>query len=61
MNENRTGLLLAIAGFATLSVGDAMVKSMAGMWPAIAAACQWGLPGDIFADFLLRDLCHAAG
>lgn len=38
MNENRTGLLLAIAGFATLSVGDAMVKSMAGMWPAIAVA-----------------------
>lgn len=31
-------MLLAMAGFATLSVGDALVKSMAGQWPAPAVA-----------------------
>lgn len=34
----RSGVALAIAGFATLSVGDAVVKSMAGDWPPVAAA-----------------------
>lgn len=38
MNDNRTGLLLAVAGFATLSVGDAVVKSMADLWPVVAVA-----------------------
>ena len=32
------GLLLALAGFSILSVGDALVKSMAGQWPAPAVA-----------------------
>lgn len=37
-NHVRTGLAYAVAGFATLSVGDAVVKSMAGAWPAFAVA-----------------------
>lgn len=39
MNDHqRSGLIYAVAGFATLSVGDAVVKSMAGAWPAVAVA-----------------------
>lgn len=38
MNDARAGLLLALAGFATLSVGDAVIKSMAGEWPVVAVA-----------------------
>ena len=34
----RTALLLAVAGFATLSIGDALVKTMAGQWPGTAVA-----------------------
>ena len=34
----RTALLLALSGFAMLSIGDALVKSMAGQWPAPAIA-----------------------
>lgn len=37
-DQTRTGLALAVAGFAILSVGDAVVKSMAGAWPAYAVA-----------------------
>lgn len=38
MRSESSGLLLAIAGFATLSIGDAVIKSMAGMWPVTAVA-----------------------
>lgn len=39
MNDHqRSGLIYAAAGFVTLSVGDAVVKSMAGAWPAFAVA-----------------------
>ena len=39
MNDHqRNGLIYAAAGFVTLSVGDAVVKSMAGAWPAFAVA-----------------------
>ena len=34
----RTALLLALCGFATLSIGDALVKTMAGQWPGTAVA-----------------------
>jgi drug/metabolite transporter (DMT)-like permease len=34
----RAALLIALAGFASLSVGDAVVKSMAGAWPGTAVA-----------------------
>lgn len=36
--SDRAGLLYALAGFCTLSIGDAIVKSMAGEWPAPAMA-----------------------
>lgn len=39
----RAALLLALAGFGSLSVGDAVVKSMAGAWPAPAvSALRYG-------------------
>jgi drug/metabolite transporter (DMT)-like permease len=34
----RSGLTLALAGFVILSVGDAVVKSMAGEWPGTAVS-----------------------
>ena len=34
----RAALLLALFGFSTLSIGDALVKTMAGQWPAPAIA-----------------------
>lgn len=37
-DDQRSGLIYAAAGFIALSVGDAVVKSMAGAWPAFAVA-----------------------
>lgn len=37
-HNERAGLLFALAGFATLSVGDAVVKTMAGQWSPVAVA-----------------------
>jgi drug/metabolite transporter (DMT)-like permease len=37
-DQRRAGLAYAVTGFAILSVGDAVVKSMAGAWPAFAVA-----------------------
>jgi drug/metabolite transporter (DMT)-like permease len=37
-NNARTALILALCGFATLSFGDALVKTMAGQWPGTAVA-----------------------
>ena len=34
----RTALILALCGFAVLSIGDALVKTMAGQWPGTAVA-----------------------
>ena len=36
--EERSGVAYAVTGFAVLSCGDAVVKSMAGEWPAFAVA-----------------------
>jgi len=36
--HERSGMLIALAGFALLSVGDAVVKSMAGQWAPTAIA-----------------------
>lgn len=39
MHDNhRSGLLFALGGFALLSVGDVLVKSMTGAWPGTAIA-----------------------
>lgn len=37
-HSNRAGLLYTLAGFATLSIGDAIIKGMAEMWPPTAMA-----------------------
>lgn len=43
-HDEATGLLLALAGFACLSFGDAVIKTMAGLWPPTAiAALRYGL------------------
>jgi drug/metabolite transporter (DMT)-like permease len=45
---SRSALLLALAGFVSLSLGDAIVKSMAGQWPGTAVAAlryAFGLAG----------------
>lgn len=42
--QHRSGLLMALGGFALLSCGDAIVKTMAGLWPPTAiAALRYGL------------------
>lgn len=44
MKTEQTGLLIALAGFALLSFGDAVVKSMAGEWaPTAIAAFRYAL------------------
>lgn len=53
-SDNRTGLFLAVAGFATLSVGDAVIKSMAGAWPVVAvAALRFAIGASVLAALLL--------
>lgn len=43
MNVARPALLIALAGFVSLSLGDAIVKSMAGEWPGTAvSALRYG-------------------
>lgn len=37
-NTERNGVLLALAGFALLSCGDAVIKTMAGAWSPLAVA-----------------------
>jgi drug/metabolite transporter (DMT)-like permease len=54
-NSDRAGLLYALAGFCTLSVGDAIVKGMAGQWPAPAMAATRYLVGAlVLAIWLAR-------
>ena len=47
----RSGVGLAVGGFSILSVGDAVVKSMAGDWPAYAvAALRFNREGSLVAS-----------
>jgi len=46
-DNHRSALLFALLGFSLLSVGDAVVKSMAGMWPGTAIAALRYLLGAI--------------
>ena len=48
-----SGLLLALTGFATLSVGDAVVKSIAGEWPGTAVAALRYIVGAFGLGMLL--------
>ena len=51
--DERAGLAYAVAGFATLSVGDAVVKSMAGEWPPHAVAALRFAIGAVALSVLL--------
>ncbi|MFC3100899.1 DMT family transporter [Altererythrobacter lauratis] len=54
-HSDRAGLLYALAGFCTLSVGDAIIKGMAGEWPATAMATTRYLMGTLLlAALVLR-------
>jgi drug/metabolite transporter (DMT)-like permease len=54
MHQNdRAGLLYALAGFCTLSIGDAIVKGMAGEWPAPAMAGTRYITGTALLAVLL--------
>jgi drug/metabolite transporter (DMT)-like permease len=46
-HSNRAGLLYALAGFCTLSIGDAIIKGMAGEWPAPAMAATRYVAGTV--------------
>ncbi|MEO6153666.1 MAG: DMT family transporter [Croceibacterium sp.] len=46
-HSDRAGLLFALGGFCTLSIGDAIIKGMAGQWPAPAMAMTRYLVGTI--------------
>lgn len=46
-SSDRAGLLFALAGFCTLSIGDAIIKGMAGQWPAPAMAATRYLVGSL--------------
>ncbi len=54
MRKNETtGLLYALCGFATLSMGDAVVKSMSGQWPPTAIAATRYALGAVGLSVLL--------
>src|SRR6478735_7651545 len=51
--SDRAGLLYALAGFCTLSIGDAIVKGMSCEWPAPAMAATRYIVGTALLAFLL--------
>jgi drug/metabolite transporter (DMT)-like permease len=51
--SDRAGLLYALAGFSTLSIGDAIIKGMAGAWPAPAMAATRYVAGTLLLAALL--------
>ncbi|WP_287446233.1 DMT family transporter [Altererythrobacter sp.] len=53
--------MLAVAGFATLSIGDAVLKSMAGLWPVTAVAALRFSIGAIALSAMLAYNEGAAG
>lgn len=54
-SSDRAGLLYALAGFCTLSIGDAIIKGMAGEWPAPAmAATRYFVGTALLAVLLVR-------
>ena len=52
-SSDRAGLLYALAGFCTLSIGDAIIKGMAGEWPAPAMAATRYMVGTIVLAVLI--------
>ena len=54
-DDERRGILLATAGFATLSVGDAVIKTMAGEWsPLAVATLRFAIGAVALSALLLR-------
>jgi drug/metabolite transporter (DMT)-like permease len=51
--SDRAGLLYALGGFCTLSIGDAIIKGMADAWPAPAMATTRYVAGTILLAVLL--------
>lgn len=51
--SDRAGLLYALGGFCTLSIGDAIIKGMAGDWPAPAMATTRYVVGTALLGFLI--------
>lgn len=51
--SDRAGLLYALAGFCTLSIGDAIIKGMPGAWPAPAMAATRYVAGTMLLAVLL--------
>jgi len=51
--SERAGLLWVLAGFCTLSIGDAIVKGMAGMWPPMAMGATRYVVGTVGLAILL--------
>ncbi|HQS68696.1 MAG: EamA family transporter [Novosphingobium sp. 28-62-57] len=58
---NRAGLLFALGGFAMLSLGDVVVKSMAGLWPGSAIAAVRYVIGAIGLGVILYQREGRAG
>lgn len=52
-DSDRAGLLFALAGFCTLSIGDAIIKGMAGDWPAPAMAFTRYVVGTLVLTVLI--------
>ena len=52
-HNERSGVLLAVAGFGLLSVGDAVIKTMAGEWSPLAVAALRFIIGGIGLSVLL--------
>jgi len=53
LHHERAGLLYALAGFCTLSIGDAIIKGMAGEWPAPAMAATRYVAGTLLLAVLM--------
>lgn len=51
--SDRAGLLYALAGFCSLSIGDAIIKGMAGEWPAPAMAATRYIAGTVLLAILM--------
>ncbi len=60
-NKTRDALLLAIGGFALLSTGDTLVKTMAGQWPGPAIASLRYVVGTLGLGALLLQREGLAG
>ncbi len=59
--DERGALALAAAGFATLAMGDAVIKTMAGAWPPVAVAALRFVIGALLLGVMLAKSEGRAG